>query len=206
MDYADKLLESVIEEDSIEEYKERIEFETLQESLLSKIGLEKKDLQNPDKVRKAIKNLNGITSEYERRSMFITIISSILQTISSLISLTNWSPQGKLISILSNFVIQLATSIANYHLGVSDYRKLIAKIDTEIKKTTNAIVKLNKKEDTIENREKIKELEKVRNNLRRSKDVIIDRMRKENAIEGRPNKKINPEPASPMAAFTGMIK
>ena len=204
MDYVENLLELAIEEDSIEEYKERLNEIALQESLLSKIGLEKKDLQDPNKVKSAIKNMNGITSEYEKRSTYVSIISSLLQTISSLISLTEWSPKGKAVSIISNFIIQLITSIANYHLGVSDYRKLLAKIDNEIKKTTNKIAKL--KDDYSENgKEKIKELEKVRENLRKSKDVIIDRMRKENAIEGHPNKKINPEPKSPMAAFTGMI-
>lgn len=204
MNYIDSLMEMVIEEDSIEEYKDRLDEIALQESLLSKIGLSKEDLQNPNKVKEAIKNLNGITSEYEKRSTYINMISSLLQTISSLLSLVDKFPKGKLIAILSNFVIQMITSIANYHLGVSDYRKLLAKIDNEIKKTTNSIAKL-KDDYSPEARAKIKELEKARENLRKSKDVIFDRMKKENAIEGNSNKKINPEPASPMAAFTGMI-
>lgn len=203
MDYIDSLLELAIEEDSIEEYKERLDEIALQESLLSKIGLEKKDLQDPNKVKEAIKNLNGITSEYEKRSTYVNMISSLLQTISSLLSLVEKFPKAKLIAILSNFVIQQIASIANYHLGVSDYRKLIDKIDNEIKKTTNAISKL-KNDNSPEARDKVKELEKARDNLRKSKDVIFDRMKKENAIEGHPNKKINPEPPSPMAAFTGM--
>ena len=203
MNYIDSLMEMVIEEDSIEEYKDRLDEIALQESLLSKIGLSKEDLQNPNKVKEAIKNLNGITSEYEKRSTYINMISSLLQTISSLLSLVDKFPKGKLIAILSNFVIQMITSIANYHLGVSDYRKLLNKIDTQISKTSKRIEKLNK--DDKDHKDEIKQLEEIRNNLKKSKGEVMKRMREENKIEGK-EEEINPEAQHPMAAFTGMIK
>ena len=53
--------------------------------------------------------------------------------------------------------------------------------------------------------EAIKELEAIRDNLKKSKAEVIKRMKEENKIEGK-DEPINPEAQNPMAAFTGMIK
>ena len=99
--------------------------------------------------------------------------------------------------------MQTITEIAKYHLGVSDYRKLINKIDTQINKISKKIEKLNK--DDKDHKEEIKQLEEIRNNLKRSKGEVMKRMREENKIEGK-EEEINPEAEHPMSAFTGMIK
>ena len=199
MTYYDNLMEMVIEEDSIEEYNER----RLNESVLSKAGLSKEDLQNPDKVKEAIKNLNGITSEYEKRKTIISIFTAVLQTINSMVAIFGkWTTHGKVINVLSGLLIQVVSEIAKYHLGVSDYRKLINKIDKEIKYISDKIAKLNKAKEP--DKEQIKQLEEVRENLRKSKDEILRKMKSENKIEGNTGA-INPEPQNPIAAFTGIV-
>ena len=141
MSLYDELLELVIEDDP----------QIMIESVLSKAGLSKEDLQDPEKVKKAINNLNGITSEYEKRSAIISIITSIIQTIAVMVELFgNASVKGKAAQALSMLIVQIISEIAKYHLGVSDYRKLLNKIDGQIKKTTNKIAKLNEKENNKE--------------------------------------------------------
>ena len=190
----DQLMECVIDDDP----------QIIIESVLSKAGLSKEDLQDPEKVKKALKNLNGITSEYEKRSAIISIITSVIQTIAVMVELFGGAGvKGKAAQALSMLVVQVISEIAKYHLGVSDYRKLLNKLDTQIKKTTNKIAKLNEKENP--DKEAIKELEAIRDNLKRSKAEVIKRMKEENKIEGK-DEPINPEAQNPMAAFTGMIK
>lgn len=190
----DQLMECVIDDDP----------QIVIESVLSKAGLSKEDLQDPEKVKKALKNLNGITSEYEKRSAIISIITSVIQTIAVMVELFGGAGvKGKAAQALSMLVVQVISEIAKYHLGVSDYRKLLNKLDTQIKKTTNKIAKLNEKENP--DKEAIKELEAIRDNLKRSKAEVIKRMKEENKIEGK-DEPINPEAQNPMAAFTGMIK
>ena len=127
----DELMEMVIDD----------ELSSVQESVLSKAGLSKEDLQNPDKVKKAIKNLNGITSEYEKRSTIINIITAVIQTINAIVSLTTkFSTEGKIAQVLSMLVVQVISEIAKYNLGVSDYRKLLNKVDKEIAHITNGKV------------------------------------------------------------------
>ena len=194
MSLYEELLECVIDDDS----------EVIRESVLNKAGLNKEDLRDPEKVKKALKNLNGITSEYEKRSAIINIISSVIQTINALISITGkFSTEGKIAQALSILVVQTITEIAKYHLGVSDYRKLINKIDTQINKISKKIEKLNK--DDKDHKEEIKQLEEIRNNLKRSKGEVMKRMREENKIEGK-EEEINHEAEHPMSAFTDMIK
>lgn len=190
----DQLMECVIDDDP----------QIIVESVLSKAGLSKEDLQDPEKVKKALKNLNGITSEYEKRSAIISIITSVIQTIAVMVELFGGAGvKGKAAQALSMLVVQVISEIAKYHLGVSDYRKLLNKLDTQIKKTTNKIAKLNEKENP--DKEAIKELEAIRDNLKKSKAEVIKRMKEENKIEGK-DEPINPEAQNPMAAFTGMIK
>ena len=189
----DELMEMVIDD----------ELSSVQESVLSKAGLSKEDLQNPDKVKKAIKNLNGITSEYEKRSTIINIITAVIQTINAIVSLTTkFSTEGKIAQVLSMLVVQVISEIAKYNLGVSDYRKLLNKVDKEIAHITNQIAKINKSKNP--NKEDIKKLEEIRNNLKKSKAEIIKQMKEENKIEGK-NEPINPEAQNPVAAFTGLI-
>ena len=189
----DELMEMVIDD----------ELSSVQESVLSKAGLSKEDLQNPDKVKKAIKNLNGITSEYEKRSTIINIITAVIQTINAIVSLTaKFSTEGKIAQVLSMLVVQVISEIAKYNLGVSDYRKLLNKVDKEIAHITNQIAKINKSKNP--NKEDIKKLEEIRNNLKKSKAEIIKQMKEENKIEGK-NEPINPEAQNPVAAFTGLI-
>ena len=189
----DELMEMVIDDDLY----------SVQESVLSKAGLSKEDLQDPDKVKKAIKNLNCITSEYEKRSTIINIITAVIQTINALVSLTaKFSTEGKVAQALSMLVVQVISEIAKYHLGVSDYRKLLNKVDKEIAHVSNQIAKLNKSDKA--NKDDIKKLEEIRNNLKKSKAEIIKQMKEENKIEGK-NEPINPEAQNPVAAFTGLI-
>lgn len=204
MNLYDSLMEMVMIEDSVDEYMDRREAEAVLESVLSKAGLRKEDLQDPEKVKKALKNLNGITSEYEKRSAIISIITSIIQTINAIISITaKFSTEGKVAQALSILLVQIVSEIAKYQLGVSDYRKLLNKIDNEIKKVSNQIAKLNKADNP--DKAKIKQLEEIRDNLKRSKAEIIKRMKEENKIEGKKEEPINPEAQNPMAAFTGML-
>lgn len=99
-------------------------------------------------------------------------------------------------------VVQVISEIAKYNLGVSDYRKLLNKVDKEIAHITNQIAKINKSKNP--NKEDIKKLEEIRNNLKKSKAEIIKQMKEENKIEGK-NEPINPEAQNPVAAFTGLI-
>ena len=200
MDLYDSLMEIIITEDTTEEYIER----RLLEGVLSKAGLNKEDLQNPDKVKTAIKNLNGITSEFEKRNTAISMLTALLQTITSLVAIFGKTDtKAKVINVLIGFVIQIVSEGAKYQFGVSDYRKLIAKIDTQIKHVTDKIAKENKSDNP--NKQNIKDLEEIRENLRKSKDEVLKRMKAENKIEGNGNEKINPEPQNPIAAFTGLI-
>ena len=98
MSLYEELLECVIDDDS----------EVIRESVLNKAGLNKEDLRDPEKVKKALKNLNGITSEYEKRSAIINIISSVIQTINALISITGkFSTEGKIAQALSILVVMI---------------------------------------------------------------------------------------------------
>ena len=200
MDLYESLMEIVITEDTTEEYIER----RLLEGVLSKAGLNKEDLQNPDKVRAAIKNLNGITSEFEKRNTAISILTALLQAINSLIAIFGKTDtKAKVINVLVGLLIQVVSEGAKYHFGVSDYRKLLAKIDTQIKHVTDKIAKENKSNNP--DKQKIRDLEEIRENLRKSKDEVLKRMKAENKIEGNGDEKINPEPQNPIAAFTGLI-
>lgn len=193
MSLYEELLECIIDDDDM----------IINESVLNKAGLSKEDLKDPEKVKVAIKKLNGITSEYEKRSAIINIISSIIQTINAIISITaKFNTEGAIAQALSILLVQVVTEIAKYHFGVSDYRKLINKIDKEIDKVSKQIDKLSNDED---NKEKIKQLEEIRNNLKKSKGEVMKRMREENKIEGK-EEEINPEAQNPVAAFTGMLK
>lgn len=190
--YYDMLMELVMDDDNSEVFNE---------SVLTKMGITKDDLQNPDKVKKCLTKLNGITSEYEKRSAIIGIFSAMLQGINGLIGVFGkLDKNAKIANVMIAMLIQIITEAARYNFGVSDYRKLLNKVDNEIKKVTNKISKL----DVDKDKETIKQLEEIRENLRKSKDEIIKRMKAENKVEGK-NEPINPEAQSPIAAFTGLI-
>ena len=74
MDYIDSLLELAIEEDSIEEYKYRVE-------LLQEFHYSKQELQDPEILKKILEKTKSDTPDYQEKLATISLLLSTLLSV-----------------------------------------------------------------------------------------------------------------------------
>ena len=153
--------------------------EVLTESVLNKLGISKKDLCDPAKVKQAISKIDTMDDEYEIKSAIITVAGAILSGVVGLTGLViKSSPEGQVITALLSVFVSIGTEGAKYSFGVSDYRKLLGYINREISRIEKKKAKMKQKADY--DKEAYKDLEDLENKLEDSKDVIFKEMRKAN--------------------------
>jgi len=153
--------------------------ESLTESVLTKLGISRAELVDPEKVKQAVSKINSIDDEYERKNAAISVAGAILSGVVGLTGLViQATPQGQIATALLSVFVSIATEGARYAFGVSDYRKLLGQINREIARIEKKKAKLKEKPDY--DKSAYKELEDLEGKLEDSKDVIIKEMRKAN--------------------------
>ena len=142
MDYIDSLLELAIEEDSIEEYKYRVE-------LLQEFHYSKQELQDPEILKKILEKTKSDTPDYQEK---LATISLLLSTLLSVV--TGTLTKSFKLGIASFFPIMIGVLSATYGILNKIYytddklNKNILEIKNKVTKLKEKANKLSDKNDS----------------------------------------------------------
>ena len=177
MDYIDSLLELAIEEDSIEEYKYRVE-------LLQEFHYSKQELQDPEILKKILEKTKSDTPDYQEK---LATISLLLSTLLSVV--TGTLTKSFKLGIASFFPIMIGVLSATYGILNKIYYT-DDKLNKNILEIKNKVTKLKEKANKLSDKNESKKIIDNCDKVLKSIDDYEkkEKKKKENAEKDKQNK------------------